>query len=64
MQSIPKYGLFYSTYPVLASETASFGFKPLLSLKAFGITSRASAKALIAYYSTVEIFLFKKNFIK
>jgi len=54
-QSIPILGFPFSIYNDLASATASIGHKPLLSAKAIGICSRASAKALTAYYSTFEI---------
>ena len=36
----------------MANATVSIGSKPELSAKAYGIYSKASAKALIAYYST------------
>ena len=55
-QSIPKYGFFSYTYLDLASATALIGFKPELSAKHVGMPSNASANALTAYYSTVEIF--------
>jgi len=55
MQSIPNLELFSSICLAFVIETTSIGFNPELSAKAVGISSRASAKALTAYYSTVEI---------
>ncbi len=57
MQSIPILGFFSSIYKCLTWETASIGLRPELSLRAVGISSRASAKALTAYYSTLEILI-------
>jgi len=54
-QSIPTLGLFSLVCLALASATASIGQRPLLSAKAVGIYSKASAKALIAYCSTLEL---------
>ena len=48
-------GLFSFTYLVLAEAVVEIESKPEFSAKAIGIYSRASAKALTAYYSTVEI---------
>lgn len=56
MQSIPKYGFFSATYLDLASETALIELRPLLSARAVGIPSKASANARTAYYSTDEIW--------
>jgi hypothetical protein len=39
-------------YKALASATLSIGLNPEFSAKTVGIYSKASAKALIAYYST------------
>jgi hypothetical protein len=41
----------------LASATHLIESNPEFSAKAIGICSKASAKALTAYYSTVEILL-------
>jgi hypothetical protein len=43
------YSLIYSSFSLL---TYSIGLKPEFSARASGISSRASAKALTAYYST------------
>ena len=56
-QSIPILGLFSFTYLVLASATHLIESNPEFSAKAIGIYSKASAKALTAYCSTVEILL-------
>jgi hypothetical protein len=45
------------TYLVLAPATHLIESNPEFSAKAIGICSKASAKALTAYYSTVEILL-------
>jgi len=39
----------------LAYETDSIGFNPEFSANTLGISSKASLKALTAYYSTEEI---------
>lgn len=54
-QSIPILELFSVTCLDLASATTSIGFNPLFSANAVGIVSKASAKALMAYYSTDSI---------
>ena len=56
IQSIPRCGLFSVIYLDLTSDKALIGFNPLLSASAVGIPSNASANALTAYYSTVDIF--------
>jgi hypothetical protein len=58
IQSIPRCGLFSVIYLDLTSDKALIGFNPLLSASAVGIPSNASANALTAYYSTVDIFFF------
>jgi len=55
IQSIPRCGLFSVIYLDLTSDKALIGFNPLLSASAVGIPSNASANALTAYYSTVDI---------
>jgi hypothetical protein len=57
MQSTPILGLLPSIYKALASATALIGSKPEFSAKIVGIYSKASAKALTAYYSTLSILL-------
>lgn len=54
-QSIPNLVLFSAIYLDLALETALMGFNPEFSAKTVGISSKASLKALTAYYSTDEI---------
>ena len=54
-QSIPILGFESAICFAFASATVSIGPSPLFSAKAVGITSSASAKALTAYCSTVEI---------
>ena len=54
-QSIPNVGLFSEIYLALASDTDKIGFNPEFSAKAVGISSKASLKALTAYYSTEDI---------
>lgn len=49
--------MFSLTYIVLAEAVELIESKPEFSAKAMGIYSKASAKALTAYYSTVEIFV-------
>jgi hypothetical protein len=48
-------GLLSLTYLLLALATHLMESKPEFSAKAMGICSNASAKALTAYYSTLEI---------
>jgi hypothetical protein len=57
MQSIPILEFPSLTYLVLALATALIESKPEFSAKAKGICSSASAKALTAYCSTVEILV-------
>jgi len=63
IQSIPRCGLFSVIYLDLTSDKALIGFNPLLSASAVGIPSNASANALTAYYSTVDILFFFLRFI-
>lgn len=56
MQSIPYLGLFSVIYKDLASATDLIGSNPEFSAKTVGICSKASAKALTAYYSTLSIW--------
>jgi len=55
IQSTPMWGLFCYTYIVLAFAVLAIESRPEFSAKAIGIYSKALAKALTAYYSTVEI---------
>ena len=55
-QSTPILGLPSLICLALASATVSIGLNPLFSAKAVGIASKASANALTAYCSTLEIF--------
>lgn len=50
-QSIPSAGLFSLTCRALTSVMVWIGFNPLFSANAMGMTSRASAKARMAYCS-------------
>lgn len=50
-QSMPRNGLFSLTCLALTSVMVWMGFSPLFSARAIGITSKASAKALMAYCS-------------
>lgn len=50
-QSMPRQGLLSATCLALTSVMVWMGLNPLFSARAMGITSRASAKALIAYCS-------------
>ena len=53
VQSIPRAGLLSFTCLARTSVMVWMGFMPLFSARATGMTSKASAKALIAYCSKV-----------
>ena len=55
LQSTPYVGHLSLIYFDLISETVAKGSNPLLSARLIGIYSSASANALTAYWSTVEI---------
>jgi len=55
IQSIPILLLFSFTYIALAFVKEVIGSNPQFSAKAWGITSKASEKALMAYCSTPGI---------
>lgn len=54
IQSTPILGFSSLTWEDLALDNVYIGSNPEFSDNAWGTTSKASAKALIAYYSTEE----------
>ncbi len=55
MQSTPRKGLLWAICAAFAADTVEMGERPEFSARAMGISSRASAKARMAYCSIPAI---------